>query len=177
MTDKELKKLNRSDLLQMLVDQGRELRDLKEKYAAAEAALADRTIRLDQAGSIAEAALQLNGVFEAAQEACRQYTDSIALHARQQEEVNARREAESREKADRLLAETEKTCASKLQQTEEICAAKLQETETTCTQMLQKAQTESQQYWDTVFQKMKAFSKEYAELQGLLAFAANKDKK
>lgn len=166
MTDKELKKLGRSDLLQMLVDQGRELRELKEKYAAAEAALADRTIRLDRAGSIAEAALQLNGVFEAAQEACRQYTDSIALLSQQQEEVNARREAESQEKADRLLAETEASCAEKLRQTEE-----------TCQRMLSKAQAESQQYWDTVFQKMQAFSKEYTELQGPLAFAADKDKK
>ncbi len=177
MTDKELKKLGRSDLLQMLVDQGRELRELKQKYAAAEAALAERTIRLDRAGSIAEAALQLNGVFEAAQEACRQYTDSLALLARQQEEVISQQEAESREKADRLLAEAEKTCTARLQETEESCAAKLRETEETCAQMLQKAQTESQQYWDTVFQKMQAFSKEYAELKGLLAFAADKDKK
>lgn len=176
MTDKELKKLNRNDLLQMLLDQGRELRDLKEKYAAAEAALADRTIRLDQAGSIAEAALQLNGVFEAAQEACRQYTDSLALLVLQKEDDNARREAESREKADRMLVEAEKTCASKLQQTEEICAAKLQETETTCSQMLQKAQTESQQYWDAVFRKMQAFSKEYTELQSMLSILAQKDK-
>lgn len=176
MTDKELRKLGRSDLLQMLLDQGRELRDLKEKYAAAEAALADRTIRMDQAGSIAEAALQLNGVFEAAQEACRQYTDSIALLSQQQEEAISQRETESREKADRLLAETEKTCASKLQQTEEICAAKLQETETTCSQMLQKAQTESQQYWDAVFQKMQAFSKEYSELQSMLSILAQKGK-
>lgn len=165
MTDKELKKLSRSDLLQMLVDQGRELRELKGKYAAAEAALADRTIRLDQAGSIAEAALQLNGVFEAAQEACRQYTDSITLLSQQQEEVNARREAESREQARRLLEETEASCAEKLRQTEE-----------TCTQMLTRAQAESQKYWDTVFQKMKAFTKEYAELQGLMAFVADKDK-
>lgn len=176
MTDKELKKLGRSDLLQMLVDQSRELRELKEKYAAAEAALADRTIRLDQAGSIAEAALQLNGVFEAAQEACRQYTDSIALLARQQEEVNARREAESQEKADRLLAETEVSCSARICQTEEDCAEKMRQTEETCQRMLSKAQAESQQYWDTVFQKMQAFSKEYAELKGLLAFAADKDK-
>lgn len=176
MTDKELKKLSRSDLLQMLVDQGRELRELKEKYAVSEAALADRTIRLDQAGSIAEAALQLSGVFEAAQEACRQYTDSIALLSQQQEDINVRREAESREKADRLLAETEKTCTARLQETEESCAEKLRQTEETCAQMLTRAQAESQQYWDTVFQKMKAFTKEYTELQSLLAFAADKDK-
>lgn len=61
MTDNELKKLGRGDLLQMLVEQGRELQSVKERCAELEAQLADREIKLNNAGSIAEAALQLNG--------------------------------------------------------------------------------------------------------------------
>ena len=39
--------------------------------------LADRTLRLEQVGSIAEAALSLNRVFEAAQAAADQYLESV----------------------------------------------------------------------------------------------------
>lgn len=70
MTENELRKLSRSDLLQMLLDQSKELEAVKQKFAAAEAALRDKQIIIDEAGSIAEASLQLNGVFAAAQAAC-----------------------------------------------------------------------------------------------------------
>ena len=39
MTENELRKLSRSNLLQMLLDQSKELEALKQKFAAAEAAL------------------------------------------------------------------------------------------------------------------------------------------
>ena len=94
MTDKELQKLSRRDLLCMLIEQSKELQALREEYNEARTALQDRTIRLEKAGSIAEASLQLNGVFEAAQAACRQYTESIAELSRRQEEICAESYAE-----------------------------------------------------------------------------------
>lgn len=77
MTDKELRHLNRSELLQMLITQGEENRRLKEELEEARKQLEHREITLSNAGSIAEAALQLNGVFEAAQKAAQHYLDSI----------------------------------------------------------------------------------------------------
>ena len=64
MTEKELKKLSRTDLLEMLIDQSSELQALRERCAAAEEALNKRNMDLNQAGSIAEAALRINGVFD-----------------------------------------------------------------------------------------------------------------
>ena len=66
MTDKEMKKLSRADLLEMLLAQRKENEALRTELDAARAALDDRRIALEKSGSIAEASLQLNGIFEAA---------------------------------------------------------------------------------------------------------------
>ena len=110
MTEKELKRLTRADLLEMLIAQSEELRQVKERLKTAEAALAKRVIEIDNAGSIAEASLRLNGVFEAAQAACEQYTENIRLLSERSQLVCRRMEEESREQAERLLEQTRRRC-------------------------------------------------------------------
>ena len=58
MTDKELRRLSRSELLEMLIAQTEENSQLKIRLEQAEAQLRDRRIEIDKAGSLAEAALQ-----------------------------------------------------------------------------------------------------------------------
>ena len=77
MTDKELKKLTRAELLEMLLIQSKEKRLLEEKLQEAEKKLEEREIMVAEAGSIAEAALKLNGVFEAVQQAADQYLENV----------------------------------------------------------------------------------------------------
>ena len=77
MTDRELRRLSRSELLEMLIAQTTENDQLKTRLAQAEAQLRDRRIAIDKAGSIAEAALQLNKVFEAADRAAQQYLENV----------------------------------------------------------------------------------------------------
>lgn len=77
MTDKELRKLKRGELLEILLEQSKEIEELKKKLDIAERKLRSRTIKMKRAGSIAEAALQLNHVFEAAQAAADQYVLSV----------------------------------------------------------------------------------------------------
>ena len=72
MTDKELRRLSRSELLEMLIAQTEENSQLKIRLEQAEAQLRDRRIEIDKAGSLAEAALSLNGVFQAAEAAADQ---------------------------------------------------------------------------------------------------------
>lgn len=81
MTAKELKKLKRSELLEMLLARTEEVEQLKTALDEANAKLADRAIVLEEVGSIAEASLRLNGVFEAAEEAARQYLENIERKA------------------------------------------------------------------------------------------------
>ena len=79
MTDKDLRRLSRSELLEMLIAQTEENRQLKIRLERAEAQLRDRRIAVEKAGSLAEAALQLNRVFEAADKAAQQYLENVRL--------------------------------------------------------------------------------------------------
>lgn len=83
MTDKELRRLSRRELLEMLLAESKENQHLRTQLEQAQAELDSRRILLEQSGSIAEAALRLNGVFEAADRAAQQYLDSIRAMAAQ----------------------------------------------------------------------------------------------
>ena len=84
MTEKALKRLSRADLLEMLIDQSKELQEVREKLEKAEAELQKREIAIHNAGSIAEASLMLNGVFEAAQAACKEYVENTQKYCEAQ---------------------------------------------------------------------------------------------
>ncbi len=86
MTSRELKKLNRADLLELLLEERRENERLRVKLKKAYAQLADRRIRIEKVGSLAEAALQLNGVFEAAEAAAIQYLENVRCLAEESNE-------------------------------------------------------------------------------------------
>ena len=66
MTEKELQKLTRQDLLQLLLEAERENESLRREVAALRAEAEDKRLLLDKVGSIAEASLLINGVFSAA---------------------------------------------------------------------------------------------------------------
>lgn len=83
MTDKELRRLSRAELLEMLLAQTEENERLRERLDEAEAALNDRRIEIERAGSLAEASLRLNKVFTAADEAARQYLENVQHMARE----------------------------------------------------------------------------------------------
>ncbi len=85
MVDKNLKKLNRTELLELLLVQTKETERLREKLQRAEEALADRNLQVKEAGNLAQAALAVNGVMEAAQAAAQQYLDNIQVMQKQTE--------------------------------------------------------------------------------------------
>lgn len=107
MTDKALRKLSRKDLLELLLDQAKELELLRSELNQANKQLANRKIELDKAGSIAEAALQINGVFNAAQDACAQYIHNITELSQRQEEICAKMEQDTQKKCDKMLADAQ----------------------------------------------------------------------
>ena len=77
MTDKELRRLSRTDLLEMLLEQSKEVERLQQELAEARQQLEERRIMTEEAGSIAEAALRINRVFEAAQAAADQNPQTV----------------------------------------------------------------------------------------------------
>lgn len=78
MTDKELKRLSRAELLELLLIQTRESEHLKLQLEEAKRELENREIRIREAGNLADASMAVNGVFESAQKAAQQYLENIA---------------------------------------------------------------------------------------------------
>ena len=105
MTDQELRKLSRKDLLELLILQSREQEALRAQLETAKAQLRDRRLQVDRIGSLAEAALQVNGVFEAAQAAAQQYLDNIRERSENVEALCAQREEESRRRCQAMEEE------------------------------------------------------------------------
>ena len=102
MTEKDLKKLNRYQLLEMLIMQTERADELQRKLEEAQAKLESRDIQMQNIGSIAEASLQLSGIFEAAQSAADLYLNSV------KERVTAL-EAEYVLRAESVLADAKET--------------------------------------------------------------------
>ena len=74
-----LKKLSRQDLMEMLVESERHVEQLEKELEETRKQLEDRKIQIKNAGSIAEAALKLSGIFEVAQAAVDQYLENLGV--------------------------------------------------------------------------------------------------
>ena len=81
MADRELKKLSRAELIDIIYALKEREEDLSAQVAALEERLAQREIQISRAGSIAEAALAINRVFEQAQAAAEDYLISVRAGA------------------------------------------------------------------------------------------------
>ncbi len=108
MTDRELKKLSRSELLELLFVQTEEAERLEKELQYTRTMLKDRRLYLTEPGNIAEAALRMNEVFEAAQAAADQYLDNIAEMERR-----------SREECERMLKQTREECENMIRQAQQ----------------------------------------------------------
>lgn len=103
MTDMLLENLSREELLDLALAQQRQIEALQQQLAQQTAA--------DEAGSIAQAALQLSGVFEKAQQAADVYLENVAA-------MKLRRETEDAAR----LAQTEARCRDMVAQARESAA-------------------------------------------------------
>ncbi len=143
MTERELKRMSRTEILELLLSQTNRIEELEEKLneAATKAQEAtkqmqDRQLKIEQAGSIAEASLQLSGIFNDAQAAADQYLENIK-----------RIEEDTKKQSDKLLADTR----------------------VQCDEMIAKAKRESEEYWDDVSKKLEDFCSSYTGLKDLLS--------
>ena len=78
MISKELKKLNRRELVDVIYQLKKNEEQMQEKIALLEAELQDRRMHLSVAGSIAEAATDITDIFSVAQSTADLYLNEIA---------------------------------------------------------------------------------------------------
>lgn len=119
MTDKEFKRLSRSELIEIIYQLQLKQEELAADNEKLEKALADRRLRVNKAGNIAEAALELHNVMQSAQDAADHYVEEtktrvdierrrIVKDARDKAEVIV---AKARQEADRIIAQAKKEAA------------------------------------------------------------------
>lgn len=112
MTEKELKKLNRYQLLELLLVQSAKIDELQAQLDEAQHKIDAHEIQMTVVGSIAEASVKIGGVFEAAQKTADIYLETLQGHIALAEE-NAKRDAdkiikEARKKAEQIVEEAKK---------------------------------------------------------------------
>lgn len=77
MTDKEFKRLSKGELIEIIYQMKVTETQLRAALDEANAKLEDRRLKLENAGSIAEAVVRLNGIFETAQKTADEYLEQI----------------------------------------------------------------------------------------------------
>lgn len=120
MTEKELKRMNRATLLQLLIEQVEENEKLQSQLTEARTQLESRRLACENAGSLAEAAIQINGVFEAAQAAAQQYLDNVREMSEKQAAVCRQLEADAASKAEAIVAQAD-SYKAKVEKEAEAC--------------------------------------------------------
>lgn len=104
MADKELRKMNRTELIEIIYALQQNERTLRTENEKLRRQLDDKLLHMESAGSIAEAALSLNRVFEDAEAAAKQYLDSLRYVDENVEKILS----EARQQADEIVAAAEK---------------------------------------------------------------------
>ena len=107
MTDKEFKRLNRAQLIEIIYQFQMKVDTLTEQNQELERELADKRLRLNNAGNIADAALEINDCFRSAQNAAEQYLNEIKAIREETEAERHRILSETQEQRERILSETQ----------------------------------------------------------------------
>ena len=119
MTEKQLKNLSRLDLLELLLEQTKYVDALEKELNAVRNKLkyAEKNAGSDP-GTMAGASLRVNGVFEAADQAARQYLDRAVEY-----------EEQKHAECEMMLAETRERCMDMLRKTYAHCDELVREAE------------------------------------------------
>ena len=93
MTDKELRKMRRQDLLKLLLEERKENENLRRQLEEANRKIEDREIIFRESGSLAEACVGIYKLMDDAQKAADLYLENIyRTGAKLQEKVSDRKE-------------------------------------------------------------------------------------
>ena len=151
MAEKELRRMSRPELIEIIYELKSNEESLQKKNAHLEEQLNDRTIQISEAGSIAEAALQLNDIFSTAQIAADDYLTSIkAANVSMEEEQKAaakeaeRVVAEAQAQAEQIVAEANAEAARIMTMAKEKADNTLSEAEAASQHMTDTAQKKAE---------------------------------
>lgn len=163
MTDKELKHLSRSELIDIIYELQKQTQLAEEQARTAKAALNERALHIENAGSIAEAALQLNHVFETAQAAADQYLASIhSANADMEKKL-----ADSDAQAQSIVQQAEQQAAVTVREAEQKADTIVKDAETRAGQLVADAEQQADEKWAQFSKRAEEFLNAHTQLQAL----------
>lgn len=112
MTDKEFKRLSRSQLIDIIYQFQLKQEELTAENNQLKEELADKRIRIRQAGNIAEASLAIHNVMQSAQDAAQAYLDEIRTMRDETDEKCRRLLERAQKEADAIVARAKKDALS-----------------------------------------------------------------
>lgn len=144
---KTSQKKSRAELEALAAAQAQEIAELREQLGQAQEQLRERQLVCERAGTMAQAAMTLHGVYKAADEAAAQYLENIRTFTERQQKVCAEIEQTTREQAAAMLRETQERCRAR--------------------------EKEADAYWANLSAKFDRFCAEHQELRDLLEEGRN----
>ena len=126
MTDKEFRKLKRSDLISIIYEYQKKQDELNAEIAELKKQLESKQLRIGKAGSIAEAVVGLNELFETAQKTADDYLEQLKGLEDDAKEKAAAIIREAEEKA-RVITAKRLVLKSKKQKKDDTCPVKKEE--------------------------------------------------
>ncbi len=112
MTHKDLRHMGRRELIEIIYEMKKNEEELRSELTKAAALLKKRDIVKNEAGSIADAAVQLSGLFEAAQLAADDYVNSVKAASQRAQQIIDEAQRESEEILAKAHIKAEKAKAS-----------------------------------------------------------------
>lgn len=112
MANNDLKKLSRIQILEMLLEQTQRVEELEQLLSEKDKLITqlqsssdkqENNIVWEEAGSLAEAALQINNVFLQADKAAAQYLDYVKKFAKTAEQMHVKQYSEKKKEAESIL--------------------------------------------------------------------------
>lgn len=168
MTDKDLKKLNRRDLLILLADQTERADNLEEKLRKTEKELEEQQISINESGTIAEAALKISGIFQAADAAVATYVENIKQLNDRQTTVCQDMEEISKRKAEKIVQDAEKEAAVIIQDAKDLAAKEIEKMNAHWDEIQRKIREMDKinAHWDEIQRKIKEMDQEGSCFRG-----------
>lgn len=113
MNNKELKKLSRKDLLEIILAQTNRIEDLETENKKLTTELNSKKIDIESSGSLAEAVVKLSGIFDLAQKTADEYVTLVKVNTKKQE---TKMKKELEKEKNKIIKRTIKECDKKKQE-------------------------------------------------------------
>lgn len=107
MDNKELRKLGRKDLLEIILAQTKRIEELETELKKTNSELNSKKIAIEESGSIAEAILKLSDIFNVAQTTADKYVNAVKDNNKKYE-IKMQKEYDRQK--DKMLKKVEKEC-------------------------------------------------------------------